>query len=252
MAPPPGRCADGVPGSPSTWAAPAPAPGYPAAGSSSTSPPSPSRAPQATAPSSAAPSSTPRAPPGCCCVFWAPAFPASAGTGLFGIEGERRRDRRDTARPAIPRPAPHQTVAMAAQPLRRPTDLVQAWIGLALTLAVLAATPLAMVLVGTIVHRSLQQTADEQAQSRHRTPAVLLHDAPATPNPDRRKTGTRATRSRSASPTPPDTPEPPRPKYGPACPPRALSRCGPPTAEKSSTRPGPPSRSAAAPSARPA
>lgn len=91
--------------------------------------------------------------------------------------------RRDTAGPTAPRPAPHQTVAMAAQPLRRPTDLVQACIGLALTLAVLAATPLAMVLVGTTVHRSLQQTADEQAQSRHRTTAVLLHDAPRHPEP---------------------------------------------------------------------
>jgi hypothetical protein len=60
---------------------------------------------------------------------------------------------------------------------------VQAWIALALTVAVLAATPPAMVLVGTTVHDSLQQTADEQARSRHRTTAVLLHDAPRHPEP---------------------------------------------------------------------
>ncbi|MFE9677003.1 hypothetical protein ACFYO5_23100 [Streptomyces sp. NPDC006259] len=68
-------------------------------------------------------------------------------------------------------------------PLRRPTDLVQAWIGLALAFAVLAATPSAMVLVGTTVHRSLQQTAGEQARSRHLTTAVLLHGAPRHPEP---------------------------------------------------------------------
>ncbi|OEJ37060.1 hypothetical protein AR457_34075 [Streptomyces agglomeratus] len=86
---------------------------------------------------------------------------------------------------AEPRPAlrPARLWRWRRSPLRRPTDLVQAWIGLALTLALLAATPLAMVLVGTTVHRSLQQTADEQAQSRHRTTAVLLHDAPRHPEP---------------------------------------------------------------------
>lgn len=72
-------------------------------------------------------------------------------------------------------------------PLRHPTDLVQAWIGLAVTLAVLPATPLAMLLVGTTVHRSLQQIADEQARTRHRTTAVLLRDAP--PPPRTRITG---------------------------------------------------------------
>lgn len=68
-------------------------------------------------------------------------------------------------------------------PLRRRTDLVQAWIALGLTLAVLAATPAAMVLAGTTAHRHHTETARHQAATRHHTSAVLVRDAPRHPEP---------------------------------------------------------------------
>jgi hypothetical protein len=68
-------------------------------------------------------------------------------------------------------------------PLRRRTDLVQAWIALGLFLAVLAATPAAMILVGDTAHRHWQETARHQTATRHHTPAVLLQDAPRHPEP---------------------------------------------------------------------
>lgn len=68
-------------------------------------------------------------------------------------------------------------------PLRRRTDLVQAWIGLGLFLAALAATPAAAILGGDAAHRHYARTAQHQAQTRHETTAVLLHDAPRHPEP---------------------------------------------------------------------
>ncbi|MFE6159565.1 hypothetical protein ACFQ7F_11720 [Streptomyces sp. NPDC056486] len=68
-------------------------------------------------------------------------------------------------------------------PLRRRTDLVQAWIAVGLFLAVLTATPAAVVLVGDAARRHTEQTARQQADTRHRTDAVLVHDAPRHPKP---------------------------------------------------------------------
>ncbi|MDQ0772088.1 hypothetical protein QF026_000554 [Streptomyces aurantiacus] len=68
-------------------------------------------------------------------------------------------------------------------PLRRPADLAQAWIALGLFLAVLAATPAVMVLVGDAAHRHYQETARQQAATRHQVPAVLVDDAPRHPEP---------------------------------------------------------------------
>ncbi|MFD7409628.1 hypothetical protein ACFV7R_45105 [Streptomyces sp. NPDC059866] len=68
-------------------------------------------------------------------------------------------------------------------PLRRRTDLWQAWIALGLLLTVPAATPAAMILTGDIAHRHYTRTAQHQAQTRHETTAVLLHDAPRHPEP---------------------------------------------------------------------
>jgi hypothetical protein len=68
-------------------------------------------------------------------------------------------------------------------PLRRRTDLAQAWIALGLFVAVLAATPAAMVLVGDTAHRHYKETARHQIATRHDTPAVLVHDAPRHPEP---------------------------------------------------------------------
>ncbi|MGW6268305.1 Rv1733c family protein [Streptomyces sp. NPDC055060] len=68
-------------------------------------------------------------------------------------------------------------------PLRRRTDLLQGWIAVGLFLAVLVATPAAVVLVGDTARRHLEQTARHQADTRHRTTAVLVHDAPRHPEP---------------------------------------------------------------------
>ena len=68
-------------------------------------------------------------------------------------------------------------------PLRRRTDLAQAWIALGLFLAVLAATPAAMILVGGTAHGHWKKIARHQIATRHDTPAVLVHDAPRHPEP---------------------------------------------------------------------
>ncbi|MGX4691108.1 Rv1733c family protein [Streptomyces sp. JNUCC 63] len=68
-------------------------------------------------------------------------------------------------------------------PLRRPTDLLQAWIGLGLLLAVLAAVPAAVFLVGDTASRHYVRTAERQEQTRWQTAAVLVHDAPRHPEP---------------------------------------------------------------------
>ncbi|MDX3866474.1 hypothetical protein ACKI1J_17320 [Streptomyces scabiei] len=68
-------------------------------------------------------------------------------------------------------------------PLRRRTDLAQAWIAVGLFLAVLAATPAAMFLIGDTAYRHHKETARHQAATRHHTPAVLVHDAPRHPEP---------------------------------------------------------------------
>jgi len=68
-------------------------------------------------------------------------------------------------------------------PLRRRTDLAQGWIGAVLLVAVLAAIPVAMFLVGDTAYRHHMETARHQAATRHHTPAVLVHDAPRHPEP---------------------------------------------------------------------
>lgn len=68
-------------------------------------------------------------------------------------------------------------------PLRRRTDLVQAWIAVTLFLTVLIATPAAVVLVGDAARRHMERTAAYQADTRHHTTAVLVHDAPRHPEP---------------------------------------------------------------------
>lgn len=68
-------------------------------------------------------------------------------------------------------------------PLRRRTDLAQAWIGFGLLLAVLAGAPAAMFLVGDTAYRHYARTAEQEARTRQPTTAVLLHDAPRHPDP---------------------------------------------------------------------
>lgn len=88
-----------------------------------------------------------------------------------------------------PPPSPPQELPrimfwrLRRNPLRRGSDLAQAWIGLGLLLAVLAATPAAMFLAGDTAHRHYTRTAQHQAATRHHTTAVLLEDARRHPEP---------------------------------------------------------------------
>ncbi|OEV12922.1 hypothetical protein [Streptomyces nanshensis] len=63
-------------------------------------------------------------------------------------------------------------------PLRRPTDLVRTWTGLILAVVVVATTPVTVLAVGQATSRAYQSTAHQQSLTRHRTTAVLVHDAP--------------------------------------------------------------------------
>jgi hypothetical protein len=68
-------------------------------------------------------------------------------------------------------------------PLRRPSDLLQAWIGLILAITVAITGPLAAWAVSTAVHGALTATAKEQARTGRHTTAALLNDAPGHPEP---------------------------------------------------------------------
>ncbi|MBQ0825422.1 Rv1733c family protein [Streptomyces tagetis] len=68
-------------------------------------------------------------------------------------------------------------------PLRRPSDRLQAWIALGLALAVLVAAPLAASAAGDAAHRHYRGTAEHQERTRAHVPAVLVHDTPRHPEP---------------------------------------------------------------------
>ncbi|MFF1713431.1 hypothetical protein [Streptomyces sp. NPDC058268] len=86
--------------------------------------------------------------------------------------------------PRTPRSRPRPLLwRWRRNPLRRRNDLVQGWIAVGLFLAVLTATPAAVVLVGDTARRHFEQAARHQADTRHRTTAVLVHDAPRHPEP---------------------------------------------------------------------
>ncbi|MFE4698969.1 hypothetical protein ACFRIC_18065 [Streptomyces sp. NPDC056738] len=68
-------------------------------------------------------------------------------------------------------------------PLRRRTDLAQAWVAVGLLLAVLVGIPAAMFLVGDASYRHHRESARHQAATRYDTTAVLVHDAPRHPEP---------------------------------------------------------------------
>lgn len=68
-------------------------------------------------------------------------------------------------------------------PLRRPSDLLQAWIGLVLAVTVGITAPVAAWAVGTIVHDRFTAVAREQARTRHHITAVLVADVVRHPEP---------------------------------------------------------------------
>ncbi|MGW6983227.1 Rv1733c family protein [Streptomyces sp. NPDC054932] len=62
-------------------------------------------------------------------------------------------------------------------PLRRPTDLFEAWVAFAALVCVLVVAPAVGWVAGLQVDGTLQQAAHEQQQERHLVPAVVLRPA---------------------------------------------------------------------------
>ncbi|MFM9372231.1 hypothetical protein [Streptomyces sp. Da 82-17] len=73
--------------------------------------------------------------------------------------------------------------ALRRNPLRRRSDVLRAWVGLAVLLAVAVAAPAAAVLSADLARRHYTRVAHEQAATGHETTAVLLHDSPGHPEP---------------------------------------------------------------------
>ncbi|KAA0927122.1 Rv1733c family protein [Streptomyces apricus] len=70
-------------------------------------------------------------------------------------------------------------------PLRRATDLVEAWVALGALLLVLVAAPLVGVLAGGLAGDALQRSVREQRENRHPVTATVVRDADLTPlDPD--------------------------------------------------------------------
>ena len=70
-------------------------------------------------------------------------------------------------------------------PLRRTTDLAEAWLALGALLLILVAAPLAGVLIGGLAQDALQQSVREQRLDRHPVVATVVKKADRTPlDPD--------------------------------------------------------------------
>ncbi|WP_199835866.1 hypothetical protein [Streptomyces sp. TP-A0356] len=72
-------------------------------------------------------------------------------------------------------------------PLRRTTDLVEAWVALVTLLLILAAAPLAGAVIGSIAQTSLQKSVRDQQRSRHLVTATVvrkLNRGPLEPDPE--------------------------------------------------------------------
>lgn len=61
-------------------------------------------------------------------------------------------------------------------PLRRTTDLVEAWVAMAALLLILAVAPVAGVLTGSMVQGALQQAVVDQRASRFETTATVVRE----------------------------------------------------------------------------
>ncbi|MFB7497541.1 hypothetical protein ACFC09_23150 [Streptomyces sp. NPDC056161] len=72
-------------------------------------------------------------------------------------------------------------------PLRRATDLAEAWVALGTLLLIAVAAPVVGSLVGTGAQNALQRSVQAQQQSRHAVTATVLHkldDARPEPDPE--------------------------------------------------------------------
>lgn len=82
-------------------------------------------------------------------------------------------------------------------PLRRTTDLVEAWLAFAALVLILVAAPLIGAVVGTTAQSALQQSVREQQQSRHRVTATVVKKvdgSPLDPDPETATTRDRLSR----------------------------------------------------------
>ncbi|MFE9767511.1 hypothetical protein ACFYPC_23805 [Streptomyces sp. NPDC005808] len=72
-------------------------------------------------------------------------------------------------------------------PLRRGTDLAEAWLALAAVVLILAVVPLVGAAVGALAHSALQQSVRDQRAARHEVVATVdrkLSDSPLDPDPE--------------------------------------------------------------------
>ncbi|MER7572705.1 hypothetical protein [Streptomyces sp. NPDC126514] len=77
-------------------------------------------------------------------------------------------------------------------PLRRATDLAEAWVALCALLLLLALAPVAGALVGAAAQEALQESVREQRASRHQVTATVtgtLGDSPLDADPETAATG---------------------------------------------------------------
>ncbi|MFE9836690.1 hypothetical protein ACFYP4_16395 [Streptomyces sp. NPDC005551] len=82
-------------------------------------------------------------------------------------------------------------------PLRRTTDLIEAWLALTAVLLVLLAAPLAGIAVGGAAHRALQQSVRDQREARHQVVATVIRRLDRSPlDPDPETSSTRDAHSR--------------------------------------------------------
>ncbi|MFF5184431.1 hypothetical protein ACFY30_11660 [Streptomyces sp. NPDC000345] len=66
-------------------------------------------------------------------------------------------------------------------PLRRGTDLAEAWVALAALLLILLVAPVVGSLTGTLAQEALQQSVREQRQSRHEVTATVVRKVDGAP-----------------------------------------------------------------------
>ncbi|MFF4957135.1 Rv1733c family protein [Streptomyces sp. NPDC001222] len=72
-------------------------------------------------------------------------------------------------------------------PLRRTTDLVEAWLALAAMVLVLVAAPVAGAVIGAVAQNSLQRAVRDQQRTHHQVAATVvrrLRHAPVEPDPE--------------------------------------------------------------------
>lgn len=82
-------------------------------------------------------------------------------------------------------------------PLRRTTDLVEAWLALAGLLLILVVTPVIGAVVGAVAQDALQQSVRDQRQARHEVMATVVRKLTRAPlDPDPETSATRDAHSR--------------------------------------------------------